>query len=86
MFHLQTNNEDYPDKHKMVNVLAKDVRERELRDFFTDSIQQCFHMVEMMNGRHKRKDKCEFTQDIVTCLTERAKANCDDYADEVMMF
>lgn len=70
----------------MLNVLAKEIKEKQLRDFYVDSIQQCFHMVEMVNNHHKKKNKCIYTQDIVTCLSERAKANCDDFGEEMMMF
>lgn len=86
LFLMQTNNDDYPDKHKVLNVLAKDIRERDLREFYYDSIQQCFHMIDVMDNHHRKKDKCLFTQSIVTCLTERARANCEDFMDDGMMF
>lgn len=47
----------------------------ELKEFYGDSVHECFHILEMEHSR----DKCGFAGHLVTCLTERAKANCDDY-------
>ncbi|XP_055619284.1 general odorant-binding protein 71 [Toxorhynchites rutilus septentrionalis] len=40
-----TNNEGFPDKHRVIHVVTKDLRDNELRDFYIDSIQECFHMI-----------------------------------------
>ncbi|XP_037032545.1 odorant-binding protein 59a [Bradysia coprophila] len=77
-----TNNEGFPDKHKVERLVSQDVRDREMRNFLLDSIQECFHIVEM----ERRRDKCVFSKNIVSCLAERAKANCDDYYNETMIF
>lgn len=79
---LQTNNEGFPDKHKVIHIVTKDVRDREMKEFLMDSIQECFHIVEM----ERRREKCIFSKNIVSCLAERAKANCDDYSNETMIF
>nr|QYL00029.1 OBP1 [Eupeodes corollae] len=76
------NNDDYPDKHKFTYILTKDIRDRELRAFYTDTIQECFHYV----GTQRRKDKCQFSREIIHCMTEYAKSNCDDWQDHSLIF
>ncbi|XP_058830501.1 general odorant-binding protein 71 [Topomyia yanbarensis] len=78
-----TNNEGFPDKHKVLHVVTKDLRDSELRDFYTDSIQECFHMISMDN---KLKDKCDYALKFVTCLADRGQANCNDWENETIMF
>lgn len=82
----QTNNEDFPDKRKMLQTLTKDIREQEVREFYVDSIQECFHMVDNMDNYNRRKNKCEVALTIIECLTERARTNCDDFRSDIMMF
>ncbi|XP_055676980.1 general odorant-binding protein 71 [Lutzomyia longipalpis] len=77
-----TNEDDFPDKHKVLYVLTKELRDRQLKDFFTDSIQECFHILEM----DQRRDKCEFARNLIFCLGERAKTNCDDWNDNTVIF
>uniref|UniRef100_A0A336K825 CSON001186 protein n=1 Tax=Culicoides sonorensis TaxID=179676 RepID=A0A336K825_CULSO len=70
-----TSNEGYPDRHKVLHVITEEIRDRELKEFYTDSIQECFHVLDLGN----RGDKCEYSKNLVTCLSERAKINCDDW-------
>ncbi|KFB49689.1 hypothetical protein ZHAS_00018070 [Anopheles sinensis] len=79
-----TNAEGFPEKHKVLHVITKDIRERELRDFYIDSIQECFRMLGMDN---RLKDKCDYSMRFVTCLTDRFQSNCDDWdVDTSAMF
>lgn len=66
-------------------MLTKDVRDREVKEFFLDSIQECFRMVDIMENYRKKRDKCGMAQSLVNCLTERVKANCEDYVDDPML-
>lgn len=59
----------------MLHTLLKNVRERELQTFITDSIRECFRVIEI----NQVKDKCEFSKNLATCLTDRGQANCDDW-------
>ncbi|KAJ6645551.1 General odorant-binding protein 71, partial [Pseudolycoriella hygida] len=77
-----TNSEGFPDKHKVKRIVTQDIRDREMKNFLIDSVQECFHIVEM----ERRREKCIFSKNIVSCLAERAKANCDDYYNETMIF
>lgn len=62
--------------------MTKNIKDRELKEFYTDSIEQCYHMLEM----EQRYEKCSFAKNLVACLTERAKANCDDFNNETVIF
>lgn len=79
---FQTNNEGFPDKHKALHVLTKELRDHELKDFYTDSIQECFHMIDL----EQRRDKCQYSKNLITCLTERAKSNCADWNGNTVIF
>lgn len=83
---MKTNNEDFPDKRKVLQTLTKDIREQDVREFYVDSIQECFHMVDNMDNYNRRKNKCDVAQTIVTCLTERAKTNCEDFQSDMVLF
>lgn len=71
-----TNAEGFPEKHKVLHVITKDIREHELREFYVDSIQECFHMLALDN---RLKDKCDYSMRFVTCLSDRFESNCDDW-------
>ncbi|XP_059621757.1 general odorant-binding protein 71 [Phlebotomus argentipes] len=77
-----TNEDEFPDKHKVLHVLTRELRNRQLKNFYTDSIQECFHILEM----EQRRDKCEFSRNLIYCLGERAKTNCDDWSDNTVIF
>uniref|UniRef100_A0A182MYN7 Odorant-binding protein 29 n=1 Tax=Anopheles dirus TaxID=7168 RepID=A0A182MYN7_9DIPT len=71
-----TNADGFPEKHKVLHVITKDIREHELREFYVDSIQECFHMLGMDS---RLKDKCEYSMRFVTCLSDRFQSNCEDW-------
>uniref|UniRef100_A0A6E8W635 Odorant-binding protein 29 n=1 Tax=Anopheles coluzzii TaxID=1518534 RepID=A0A6E8W635_ANOCL len=71
-----TNADGFPEKHKVLHVITKDIREHELREFYVDSIQECFHMLGLDN---RLKDKCDYSMRFVTCLSDRFETNCDDW-------
>lgn len=66
----------------MLYILTKDLRDRELRNFYTDTIQECFRYLEIQ----KKRDACQFSRDLITCMTEYAKGNCDDWNEFNIMF
>ncbi|XP_049298260.1 general odorant-binding protein 71 [Anopheles funestus] len=71
-----TNADGFPEKHKVLHVITKDIREHELREFYIDSIQECFHVLALDN---RLKDKCDYSMRFVTCLSDRFESNCDDW-------
>lgn len=62
----------------MLQVLTKNIRNHELKEFYVDSIQECFYVIDNMDTYRRRKDKCEVSAIIVSCLAERARTNCED--------
>ncbi|XP_055594184.1 general odorant-binding protein 71 [Uranotaenia lowii] len=78
-----TNNDGVPEKQKVLQVVTKDLRSTDLREFYTDSIQECFNMIGLDN---KLKEKCEVSLKFVTCLADRGQANCDDWENETILF
>ncbi|XP_020717722.1 general odorant-binding protein 71 [Ceratitis capitata] len=76
------NSDDYPDRYKVQYGLTRDLRDRELRNFYTDTIQDCFHYLESQ----RRRDKCHYSRDLINCMTEYAKVNCDDWQEFNMVF
>eukprot|EP00099_Drosophila_melanogaster_P029385 NP_788429.1 Odorant-binding protein 59a [Drosophila melanogaster] len=68
-----------PDRRKVSYLLTKDLRDRELRNFFTDTVQQCFRYLES-NGRG-RHHKCSAARELVKCMSEYAKAQCEDWEE-----
>lgn len=57
--------------------MTHELRDMQLKDFYTDTIQECHHILEMEQAR----DKCSFARHLVTCLSERAQTNCEDFQD-----
>ncbi|XP_017054444.1 odorant-binding protein 59a [Drosophila ficusphila] len=68
-----------PDRRKVSYMLTKDLRDRELRNFFTDTVMQCFRYMESSGrGRH---NKCSVSRELVQCMSEYAKAQCEDWEE-----
>jgi hypothetical protein len=77
-FTFQTNSDGFPDKLKANQILTKEIRDHQLKDFFTDTIQECFHVLDL----DKKRDKCDYSRNLVNCFTERGKMNCDDWQED----
>lgn len=60
--------------------MTKDVRDAQLKEFYVDSIQECHRILEMDYVR----EKCTFARHLVTCLSERARANCEDFRESML--
>ncbi|XP_017112946.2 odorant-binding protein 59a [Drosophila elegans] len=68
-----------PDRRKVSYLLTKDLRDRELRNFFMDTVQQCFRYLE--NQGRSRQNKCSVSLELVKCMSEYAKAQCEDWEE-----
>lgn len=79
----QTNDRQLPDKHKVIQIITKDLRDKELKEFYVNSIQECFYILEL---DHPRSAKCEFSTRLLQCLAERARSNCDDWDNRTIIF
>lgn len=69
----------------MINVLTRNIRDAELKQFFVDSIQECFYMIAHMDDYRRQKDSCDMSATIAHCLSQRAKANCEDFNEDSMI-
>lgn len=81
----QANDEGFPDRNRMISVMTKQLRDKELRDFYVDSIQECSRMVSQDDPKVQR-DNCLYSKGLIICLTERAKMNCADWNAETVLF
>lgn len=68
-----------------MHVLTREIRDLELKEFYVDSIQQCFHLLEMSDQPAAiLHDKCQFAKQLTKCLGERARANCEDLQNSML--
>ncbi|CAG9786884.1 unnamed protein product [Diatraea saccharalis] len=74
-----TDEEGMPDRYLVTDVITKDVRNEDLRDFLQESIEECFQILD----NEKTEDKCEFSKMLMMCLSEKGKANCDDWNENL---
>lgn len=80
---IQVNQEGFPDKRKMAQVLTKDVN-WELRNFYLDAIDQCFRIMEYEAKIYI--EKCYFSKRIILCLADIARMNCSDWDGEMITY
>nr|WHU27561.1 odorant binding protein 45 [Heliconius charithonia] len=70
-----TGDTGMPDRYLVTHSLIKDEKNEDLRDFLQESIEECFQILDNENT----EDKCEFSKNLLTCLSEKGRANCDDW-------
>jgi len=68
-----------PDRRKVSYLLTKDIRDRALRNFYMDTVQQCFRYLEQ--SRYQNNNKCGQSRELIKCMSEYAKAQCDDWEE-----
>ncbi|XP_041979277.1 general odorant-binding protein 71 [Aricia agestis] len=73
-----TGDNGMPDRYLVTHAITRDVRNEDLRDFLQESIEECFQIL----ANENTEDKCEFSRNILICLSEKGKANCDDWKDD----
>ncbi|XP_076656867.1 odorant-binding protein 59a [Halictus rubicundus] len=64
----------FPDRDSVIPLMNQDIRDPELKDFVEESIIECFRYLES-----NKKDKCEFSQNLLKCLAEKGQQNCEDW-------
>ncbi|KAI5634606.1 PBP/GOBP family domain-containing protein [Phthorimaea operculella] len=74
-----TGDSGMPDRYLVTHVITKDVKNEDLRDFLQESIEECFQILDNENT----EDKCEFSKNLLMCLSEKGRANCDDWKDDI---
>ncbi|XP_060653022.1 odorant-binding protein 59a [Drosophila nasuta] len=68
-----------PDRRKVSYLLTKDLRDRSLRNFYMDTVQQCFRYLDQ--SRYNNNNKCSQARELIKCMSEYAKAQCDDWEE-----
>ncbi|XP_037970904.2 general odorant-binding protein 71 [Plutella xylostella] len=74
-----TGDNGMPDRYLVTQVITKDVKNEDLRDFLQESIEECFQILYNEN----MQDKCDFSKNLMLCLSEKGRANCDDWKDDI---
>ncbi|CAH4028322.1 probable cyclin-dependent serine/threonine-protein kinase DDB_G0292550 [Pieris brassicae] len=74
-----TGDNGMPDRYLVTNAMTKDVRNEDLRDFLQESIEECFQILDNENT----EDKCDFSKNLLVCLSEKGRATCDDWKDDI---
>uniref|UniRef100_A0A1V1WCB4 Odorant binding protein 13 n=1 Tax=Mythimna separata TaxID=271217 RepID=A0A1V1WCB4_MYTSE len=74
-----TAEDGMPDRYLVTHAITKDVKDEDLRDFLQESIEECFQILDNENT----EDKCEFSKNLLICLSEKGRANCDDWKDDL---
>ncbi|XP_037868365.1 general odorant-binding protein 71 isoform X2 [Bombyx mori] len=79
---LKMNGEDgMPDRYLVNHALTKEVKNEDLRDFLQESVEECFQILDNENT----DDKCDFSRNLLMCLSEKGRANCDDWKDDLQL-
>ncbi|CAG5045256.1 unnamed protein product [Parnassius apollo] len=73
-----TDDSGMPNKYLVTQAITKDIQNDELKDFLQESADECFEMLSA-----NREDKCEFSKNLLMCLSDKGKSNCDDWKDDV---
>ncbi|GBP46502.1 General odorant-binding protein 71 [Eumeta japonica] len=76
----KTDENGMPDRYMVNHVLLKDVRSEDLKDFLQESIEECFKYYITVD---RNPDKCEFSKNLMMCLSEKGRSNCDDWKDDI---
>nr|USH46133.1 odorant binding protein 1 [Apriona germarii] len=64
-----------PDHSKIVDGLLKNVTGRELSIFLQEAADECFQQISQENN----VDSCTYSAQLVTCLANKGRINCDDW-------
>ncbi|XP_031831479.1 odorant-binding protein 59a isoform X2 [Nomia melanderi] len=64
----------FPERDLVIPLMNQDVRDPELKDFIEESVIECFRYLESI-----KKDKCEFSQNLLKCFAEKGQQQCEDW-------
>ncbi|XP_045448132.1 general odorant-binding protein 71 [Melitaea cinxia] len=73
-----TDDRGMPDRYLVTHAFIKDEKNEDLQDFIQETIEECFEILDNENT----EDKCKFSKDLLTCLTEKGRANCDNWSEK----
>nr|XP_003705223.2 PREDICTED: general odorant-binding protein 71 [Megachile rotundata]XP_012145126.1 PREDICTED: general odorant-binding protein 71 [Megachile rotundata] len=64
----------FPERDLVIPLMTQNIQDPELKDFVEESIIECFHYLES-----NKREKCEFSQNLLTCLAEKGQQRCEDW-------
>lgn len=64
----------FPERDSVIPLMSQNIQDPELKDFVEESIIECFHYLES-----NKREKCEFSQNLLTCLAEKGQQRCEDW-------
>ncbi|CAH2095992.1 unnamed protein product [Euphydryas editha] len=73
-----TDDRGMPDRYLVTHAFIRDEKNEDLQDFIQETIEECFQILDNENT----EDKCQFSKDLLTCLTEKGRANCDNWSEK----
>ncbi|XP_026739215.1 probable ATP-dependent RNA helicase ddx42 [Trichoplusia ni] len=74
-----TGEDGMPDRYLVTHAITKNVKNEDLKDFLQESIEECFQILDNENT----EDKCEFSKNLLLCLSEKGRSNCDDWKEDL---
>ncbi|PBC34436.1 hypothetical protein APICC_06104 [Apis cerana cerana] len=64
----------FPERNSVISLMSQNIQDPELKDFVEESIIECFHYLES-----NKREKCEFSQNLIKCLSEKGEQKCEDW-------
>ncbi|XP_020280727.1 general odorant-binding protein 71 isoform X2 [Pseudomyrmex gracilis] len=65
----------FPEQNSVVQFTTRNIRNPELRDFAEEAVVECFRYLNL----EMRQDKCQFSQNLLSCLSDKGKERCEDW-------
>lgn len=59
----------FPEQNQVIQLMTHNVQNPEVQDFIEEAIVECFHYL----GSDLRRDKCLYSQSLLSCLTDKGK-------------
>ncbi|XP_011498926.1 PREDICTED: general odorant-binding protein 71 [Ceratosolen solmsi marchali] len=68
----------FPERSAVIGVMTQNIHDPYLQDFIEESVVECYHYLSNFN----REEKCQFSQNLLSCLAEKGSEKCEDWDDE----
>ncbi|XP_043470142.1 odorant-binding protein 59a isoform X2 [Leptopilina heterotoma] len=68
----------FPEINSVSEIMTENIMDPELRDFVEESIFECFQYLQ----NNRNQDKCKFSQNLLSCLSDKGSERCDDWNDD----
>lgn len=63
----QVDHRGFPERMAVTGIMTRNIIDPELRDFIEQAIIECYHYI----NTNYFQDKCQFSQNLLTCLAEK---------------